>query len=70
MIIDYEQTRNQEEQRMKIYMDDRHLRMVGKSWQIRAKLKELSRSSLTVQQFLQMGKEKKRTTSPLRLLDK
>jgi len=55
---------------MKIYMDDRHLRMVGKSWQIRAKLKELSRSSLTVQQFLQMGKEKKRTTSPLRLLDK
>ncbi len=42
---------------MKVYMDQNCLRMVGKSWQIKAKLKELSYSTLTVQQFLQFSKE-------------
>lgn len=41
---------------MKMYMNHKSLKLVGKSWQVRAKLKELSRSKLTVQQFLQYSK--------------
>lgn len=42
---------------MKMYMNDNCLRLVGKSWQIKAKLKELSKSPLTVHQYLQLSKD-------------
>jgi hypothetical protein len=43
---------------MKLYMSENQLRLVGKSWQIRAKLRELARSPITLQQLLSQSKKK------------
>ncbi|MBE3555343.1 MAG: Z-ring formation inhibitor MciZ [Thermicanus sp.] len=43
---------------MKIYTDEKSLLLVGKAWQIRAKLRELSRTPITLHQFLLLRKGK------------
>ncbi len=37
---------------MKIYVAGQSIRMVGKAWQIRAKLREYKNSNLTVKEFI------------------
>ncbi|GBF12540.1 Z-ring formation inhibitor MciZ [Tepidibacillus infernus] len=39
---------------MKVIRTPHQLKMIGKAWEIRAKLSELSKSKLTVQQYLQL----------------
>ncbi|CCQ95631.1 conserved hypothetical protein [[Clostridium] ultunense Esp] len=43
---------------VKIYTGEKSLRMVGKAWQVRAKLRELSRIPITLHQFLLLRKGK------------
>lgn len=45
---------------MKTTISQQGVRLVGKSWEIRSRLRDWSRSSLTVQEFIQ------RQISPLR----
>ncbi|MFT4413262.1 Z-ring formation inhibitor MciZ [Fredinandcohnia humi] len=42
---------------MKIVIRPNSITMVGKAWEIRAKLKEYSRSFETIQQWIDNGKE-------------
>ncbi|MFS0863465.1 Z-ring formation inhibitor MciZ [Fredinandcohnia sp. 179-A 10B2 NHS] len=42
---------------MKIVIRENSITMVGKAWEIRAKLKEYSRKFKTVQQWIESGKE-------------
>ncbi|GAB6931849.1 Z-ring formation inhibitor MciZ [Calditerricola satsumensis] len=37
---------------MKTYLSPRHLRLVGRAWEIRAALRSLAASDLTVREFL------------------
>jgi len=43
---------------MKIVIGENRVALVGKAWEIRAKLKEYSRSYRTVQDWIDQGKEK------------
>lgn len=46
---------------MKTYISEHHLRIVGKSWEVRAKIRELAKTGLTVQQFLDRQVKSKST---------
>ncbi|TCS84071.1 Z-ring formation inhibitor MciZ [Tepidibacillus fermentans] len=37
---------------MKVYRNQNQLRIIGKAWEIKAKLRELSQSTLTVKEYL------------------
>lgn len=59
---------NRKGERMKTYISDTCLRIVGKSWEVRAKMRELAKTGLTVQQFLERHKKitsKKATGKPM-----
>lgn len=43
---------------MKTYIDDHRLRIVGKSWEVRAKIRELAKTGLTVQQFIELQQKR------------
>ena len=43
---------------MKIVIGENRVALVGKAWEIRAKLKEYSRSYQTVQEWINQGKMK------------
>lgn len=38
---------------MKAYVESKQLRLVGKAWEIKHHLKKLSRSEITLQEYLQ-----------------
>ncbi|MGG2481060.1 Z-ring formation inhibitor MciZ [Brevibacillus borstelensis] len=39
-------------ERMKTYVDEKQIRMVGKAWEIRATLRSWSKKDLTLQEYL------------------